>query len=555
MFDFIGVRKFARAVRKLVNKSAILRRNGAILVGFFRIRGQLFKTLKVYNPQFTDLMGKVERPLRVLLAGSVGMNPDNLVQTLVGMGLGARGNLVDVMQCDGIMKACFNCKYHHFQSEGQQDSLIQTGPGLICKLCIAKGTRYARSANLNVLKYSSFLDVSDNHQVEEICQSLKSIEEIKSYKDNGIGVGEHAYSGAIRFFATPDLEDEEKSLGILKSYLFSSIVASRVFTNLFRQKHYDVVVLDHGIYVPQGVIVELANENGVPVVSFATGYRNKTFIFAKGGSYHHVIPKLKLEELPQYSMSQLDAAKEYITSRAGGKNDWVLFQEKSQSPISTLGLDDGNVNISLFTNVLWDAQIHFGDSLFHDSLDWLAETIKFVSTFDSVHLIIRIHPGEVKGFVKSRIGAEQRIRAMVGEEYLANVTIIPATSAVNSYELANACSFSIVDGSKIGIDLTAMGIPVVVAGDCWTKGKGISIDASTKAQYFNNIESGIQAKGFPAVNEINALTLAYYVYFDSMKELSFISKVQGDPPFAIDPNLSEESVATFKLLLENIEDV
>ena len=38
-------------------------------------------------------------------------------------------------------------------------------------------------------------------------------------------------------------------------------------------------------------------------------------------------------------------------------------------------------------------------------------------------------------------------------------------------------------GSKIGIELAAMGLKVIVVGDCWTREKNISVDPRSIEEY------------------------------------------------------------------------
>mgnify|MGYP000136916394 CR=1 FL=1 len=47
----------------------------------------------------------------ILFAGSVGMNSDNFLQSTIANYYVAKGHKVDILICDGVLKACFNCKF------------------------------------------------------------------------------------------------------------------------------------------------------------------------------------------------------------------------------------------------------------------------------------------------------------------------------------------------------------------------------------------------------------------------------------------------------------
>ena len=72
------------------------------------------------------------------------------------------------------------------------------------------------------------------------------------------------------------------------------------------------------------------NRNKIKHFCIATGYRNKSYIFSKNGSYHRTMPKLDLDEEIEKTDNiedKLSIAEDYIKSRSTGENDWVLFHE------------------------------------------------------------------------------------------------------------------------------------------------------------------------------------------------------------------------------------
>ena len=50
---------------------------------------------------------------------------------------------------------------------------------------------------------------------------------------------------------------------------------------------FDTVVLNHGIYVPQGIISEVAKSYGLQVVTWFTAYKDKSFLFSHDETYHY----------------------------------------------------------------------------------------------------------------------------------------------------------------------------------------------------------------------------------------------------------------------------
>ena len=106
-------------------------------------------------------------------------------------------------------------------------------------------------------------------------------------------------------------------------------------------------------------------------------------------------------------------------TRYGGK--WFL-QARNQPGtrefscveiVSSLGLDNRLKTVVVFSHVLWDANLFFGEDLFKDNGDWFSETVKAAVAYQEVNWIIKMHPAN----------AWKRQRAEVRTEYAETVLI------------------------------------------------------------------------------------------------------------------------------------
>ena len=98
------------------------------------------------------------------------------------------------------------------------------------------------------------------------------------------------------------------------------------------------------------------------------------------------------------------------------------------------------------------------------------------------------------------------------------------------------CDSVLIYGTKTGVELTAVGIPVVVAGEAWIKNKGLTLDASTPEQYFRILEGlPLRKRLDPQVIE-EAQKYAYHFFFRRMMPLPFLEKVSSNLFFA--PNIA-----------------
>ena len=146
-------------------------------------------------------------------------------------------------------------------------------------------------------------------------------------------IGEHAYSGALRYFARGVLPNTESSNKIYYEYFKSALITYFMAVNLFKTKHYNKIVLNHGIYTPQGIICDVAKKFNIKVVTWYTSYRSKTVTLSHKGTYHKTLlnDDYKKWENMNLDSNKLKKIEEYLNSRQSGKDDWIYFQSKNQN--------------------------------------------------------------------------------------------------------------------------------------------------------------------------------------------------------------------------------
>ncbi len=59
---------------------------------------------------------------------------------------------------------------------------------------------------------------------------------------------------------------------------------------------------------------------------------------------------------------------------------------------------------------------------------------------------------------------------------------------MSTYALMSLCNAAIIYGTKMGVELTSVGLPVIVAGEAWIRNKGLTHDASSPEEYFRILE-------------------------------------------------------------------
>lgn len=463
---------------------------------------------------------------RVLIATSAGGHlPGSTLESVLAAALHARGAQVDVLLCDAALPACQMCTAQFFPD---QRRFIATGPQKdLCGMCFGHGRKLYESLGFKVHRYSDWVTVAERADAARASQETP-MGEIPTYAWEGLAVGEHALAGALRFFARATLDESSpETEPILRRYFQASLITAYAIRRLLRAERFDVAAFHHGIYVPQGVIGEACRQHGVRVVNWNPAYRKESFIFSHGDTYHHTLmsePTTAWEDMA-WPPEREQELMSYLKSRWYGTQDWIWFHDQPVEDLSVIGreigVDFSKPSVALLTNVLWDAQLHYPANAFPNMLDWIVHTIRYFAQRPEVQLLIRVHPAEIRGAIPSRQNVVEEIRR-VFPVLPPNVFIIPPESQVSTYALVEQCNAAIIYGTKTGVELTAMGIPTIVAGEAWIRNKGITLDASSIAEY-----NGILNR-LPFPSRLDEATVqrarryAYHFFFRRMIPVPFM---------------------------------
>jgi hypothetical protein len=464
---------------------------------------------------------------RVLIATSLGGYDQGVaLETVLAVALTLRGARVDILLCDEFLPACQMDKISMVPAE----EFVDDKPVRRCKLCIAKGRAAYEPIGLPILKFSQFIKKEQVKNADRISASM-SLEQIGSYRLDGLSVGEHAYAGALRYFGRGDLNGEPTGTRVLRRYLKASLLSVYAIQGMLEQNVYDVACFSHGIYVPYGLIGEVCRQRGVRVVNWNPAYRKHCFIFSHGDTYHHTMISEATSEWENIPWT-CELEKEtlgYLKSRWRGTEDWIWFHEDPHEEISQIakevGMDFSRPCIGMLTSVMWDARLHYRSNAFPNMIEWVLQTIAYFAKRPELQLVIRVHPAEIRGMIPSRqpiIPEIQRVFPSLPR----NVFVIPPESRVSTYVVMNRCNSVIIYNTKTGIEISSMGIPVIVAGEAWIRNKGFSLDASTPTEYFQILDRLPLDRGLNRYKLERARKYAFHFFFRRMVPLPFITSPQ-----------------------------
>ena len=473
---------------------------------------------------------------RVLMATAIGSFSHAVtLESALAAALTFRGAEVHTLLCDGVMTACAECeaslypKLEHFAQHGPSRDL--------CRDCVWPAERVYRQLGITVHKYSDWLTPEDRAEAGRIAQRVP-MGEVRSFTHDGLALGEHAYAGALRFFATGSLEEEPLAGPIVRRYLESALLTAFATRRLLRALRFSSTVVTHGIYVPWGIIAEVSRQEHVRVSTWNVAYRKRRFIFSHDDTYHHTLLSEPAEhwERLELSSDQEGELMRYLQSRREGLFDWIVFhrpsQQNPQESANSVGIDPRRPVIGLLTNVAWDAQLHYPANAFPNMLEWLVQTCEYFAKRPDLQLLIRVHPAEISGFPPSRQPILRELAKRI--PHLApNIHVVPPESELSTYALMSLCNSVIIYGTKTGVELTSRSIPVIVAGEAWIRNKGITYDASSPEEYFRILDRLPLSNRLDERQTARARRYAYHFFFNRMIPLPFVDPRKGNGSYRL----------------------
>ena len=475
---------------------------------------------------------------KVLVASSIGAHMvANTLDSMLAVTLTLRGARVHGLLCDRVLPACLACEMTWWPD---QEHFIAHGPSrTLCGACFRPARSMWSALGLPVQLIGRYLNEEERAAAWQLASATPEVE-LDKLEYLGVGIGMHARSAALRYLAIGNFECEPDALPVRRRFLAAALMATTALDRLFAQENYNICIAHHGLYVPQGLFVDLARKHKVRLVTWNISYRSGSFIFSHDDTYHFTLmqePTDAWEALP-WSPELQEALDAYMQSRASGSNDWISYHGGSGLSFAklkeTASIDFAKPIITAFTNVLWDAQVLYPSNAFPSMLDWLLETIRYFEKRQDLQLVICVHPAEMQNPVKSRETVVDELARLM-PTLPSNVYVIPPTANADSYAIARQSNAAIIYGTKMGVELAYMGVPTIVAGESWARNKGITLDATSREDYFALLDRLPFIRGLDEQTKLRAARYAFHFFFRRTIPLEFLHIKKGAwPPFQLE---------------------
>lgn len=504
------------------------------ILGYFRY---LDVKLSALNNKINHQISKSNDNSPVLYATALGGEIGALrFEALLGLSQqGFWGNRpLEFLLCKRGMSACQMFKYNSIGNDinwiiNEKNKKLKK---LMCLDCFNHGfSSLSKIGKVNVIEPSK----KGGYYSNKIDISLYNISELQDIVIESIPFGEQAMAGALRYFCIGNLENTSEHYEVLKLFFQSALDYADYLHELLERKCFSRIVCHHGVYIPHGITVAIAKKFKIPVTVWNLSYRKGTFMLSEGDTYHRTMLTNQEWQNIKFTKKEENEIINYLKTRVSGSNDWLSFQKRDNfiKDISHLYKKKYDGTITLLTNVIWDAQLHFRENIFKNMMEWIFETIEWAQKNQNYLILIRVHPAENRGVLPSR----QCVIPEIKKKYNnipENIVLLDSEHKISSYDCSTFTDITVIYGTKMGVEISSIGKPVIVVGDAWVRNKGFTYDPKSKNEYFDLLKNSNKLK-MSNKQKFQALKYAYWFFFINCIDVSSLLYTGKYPPYRLSP--------------------
>jgi hypothetical protein len=431
---------------------------------------------------------------------------------LFATALKLRGKRTHTVLCDGSPVACIR------RGIEQPEALDEWGRP--CRNCAAEAERAAKKYGLDYSWVGAYVPGEKREAFLRLSESMP-LQTLLEHVHGGVEVGHIAWSSLNRHLKGTLVEPDRLTAAqaqILRRYFYAALVNVHAAAAAVDTVAPSSVLTSHGVYVDYAPAMSIAYLRKIPAVSWSSAYVDGHHYFTiPKGANQLLLQGVTREELwEERARTPLTADEEarledflhHRYFRAGARDINVISRPEDVAALRRrLGLRPGKRAFGIFTHVNWDACFDMSSMIHPSANAWTLETVRRVASISDVDWIIRIHPGELTD--GSVLSTGDILRAEF-PTLPGHVKVLWADSDINSYGLYQLLDGGVTIFGTVGVELAALGKPVILAGQAHYGGKGFTLDAGNREEYASLLD---RAGALPRLSEEQTALARRYAYW------------------------------------------
>jgi hypothetical protein len=385
-----------------------------------------------------------------------------------------------------------------------------------------RGTRWAvpyfRAFGIDDIRFTEDLAAADEtqsvrDQARELLAGPLTVQGLKELTFRGAHVGQQTLSSISRTFERGRISLDDADVRRALDRILPEAMASVLMTEqLLDELRPEMLLFNETGYAGFGSIYDVALARNVNVVRWVHAgihLPNGLMLKRYTEETRRVHPTSlsaaswsEVKALPWGEAEEAQLAQEFAFRYGrGSKHPDAGLQELTtmKSPgeiVAGLGLDPGKKTAVLFSHILWDANMFYGDDLFEDQETWLVESVRAMVENPNVNWIVKLHPANRYKAEATVLNDEVAIRERLGE-LPAHIRLLQPDTDVNTHSLFGLADYGLTIRGTVGLELPCFGAPVLTAGTGRYSDMGFTNDSSTAEEYLDKMRR---------IHELPALT-------------------------------------------------
>jgi hypothetical protein len=448
---------------------------------------------------------------------------------LFASALRLRGERTHTILCDGTPVACIR--------RGIEQPDPPEAWDRACQGCAAAAKDAAQRYGLEYSWLGSYIPQTERDAFQKLTESLE-VHDLLEHVHRGVEVGRIAWSSLNRHLKGTLVEPERltaEQASIFRRYVYAALVNVNAAFAAMEAHGPRSVLASHGVYVDYAPAMAAALLRRIPAVSWSSAYADAHHYFTvPKGANQLLLQGVARGELwdvrartPLTSDEEcrLDAFLHRRYFRREARDIRIMADPGSVEELrARLGLRPGRRVVGVFAHVNWDACFDMSSMIFPNANVWTMQTIGHAIADESVDWVIRVHPGELTD--GSVLSTGDLIRQTF-PQLPPHVKVLWADSDINSYGLYRLIDVGVTIFGTVGVELTAMGKPVILAGQAHYGAKGFTHDAVTREHYLQLLAGASSLGPLDAHQTALARRYAYWYFVQRQIPIRAIDSSQG----------------------------
>ncbi len=332
---------------------------------------------------------------------------------------------------------------------------------------------YANNVAYRHTQFTGLRELLFLFKAYNIWKNIITKEDLLKLKIDSIYAGDLIYDSYLRFKPAPTVDIKDI---YLLNIIFQSIKNIYLADQYIKNKKPDILMNSYSTYIQHGIPVRVALSYGVKVYTFGN-YQTLFKKLSLTDFYHTAsFSKYKTDfSLLENQELKLEQARTLLELRLKGKIDQSVSYMKESAYVIKDKLDNNlQGSIILFLHDFFDSPHVYGSMIFNDFLEWVEETIKFV-TNSNIDFYIKPHPNQLP--------ESNDVVNDLKNKY-PNVKFI--SSKITNKQLVDAgISLGVSVYGTVAHELTYLNIPVILCGNNPHSSYNFCYEAKNKSEYFN----------------------------------------------------------------------